>query len=96
MSLSSVLQDWCSVSRYTRKPTVYLGESTLDLKDGEARLVRFVDRSARGMTSREAQRYVVEAREGDTLWFPFGAKPMSKQLLMLAMFAAQMKGKDND
>jgi hypothetical protein len=91
MILQTIFKQWCRLRGYNHGPTVYLGESTLSLHPGEARLVRMVSRSTRGMHPRDKQRYVVEVRVGDTLRYPFGTQAVAKKQFLAEMAADVMR-----
>lgn len=90
MTLKEVFKKWCETRGLEPKMTVYAGGSTATLKEGQARLLRYVDRSA-ARKHRGAQRYVVQAMKAGEPWYPFGTVPWSIDELRVWAWAEVMK-----
>ena len=93
MSLSSVLRDWCKHHGYKSATAVYFQDPAFSIKEGEARLVRFVSASDRGTKHRSPQTYLLELFVDNTFAYPLGVGPKSQQQLLAAMVADTMERK---
>jgi len=92
MSLQANFAEWCRQQRLSPVRAVYLEEKMWDLHEGEARIVRMVDRTKRA-GNRETQLYLVEQLVNDTISYPLGTEPMDKKTLLRTLIRASMERK---
>jgi len=90
MSIQANFAEWCRLQGVNPKPAAYMDEGIADLREGDARIVRMVDRRSRA-GARVNQRYVVEQMINDTISYPFGQQPMGKKQLLAAMISATIQ-----
>ena len=90
MSIQANFAEWCRLEGLNPKPAVYKDESMWTLNEGDARIVRMVDRTKRA-GNREPQTYVVERFVNDTYSYPFGVKPMDKKTLLRKMILSAIE-----
>ena len=90
MSIQANFAEWCRLRGLNPKPAVYKDEDMWDLNEGDARIVRMVDRRERA-ANREQQTYVVERFVNDTYSYPLGTKPMDKKTLLRELIRSSME-----
>jgi hypothetical protein len=91
MSIQANFASWCQLRGLNPKPAAYLNDDNMwDLREGDARIIRMVDRKERA-GNRETQTYIVEVLVNDTISYPLGTKPMEKKELLRRMIRSTME-----
>lgn len=90
MSLQANFAEWCRLRGLNPKPAVYIDDVGWLSREGDARIVRTVDRRKRAGNHAE-QMYVIEQMVNDTISWPLGGVPMPKKRLLALLIQDTMK-----